>query len=91
MSFYVGTFKKQVGMNIDKTIKVFVDNGNFLLTEIEKAEKVKTTINKGDWIIDPITDDEVEIISCSSNGFYVKDVYGNKKIIPLKDGILTNR
>ena len=91
MSFYVGTFRKQVGMNIDKIIKVFIDNGDFLLTEIEKAEKVKTSINKGDWIIDPITDDEVEIISCSANGFYVKDVYGNKKVIPLKDGILANR
>lgn len=91
MSFYIGTFRKQIGMNIDKTIKVFVDDGNFLLTEIEKAEKVKTAINKGDFIIDPVTDDEVEVICCSANGFYVKDAFGKKKLIPLKDGILTNR
>lgn len=85
IGYHFGEFKKSASFKID----VVGLKGDLFLTIHKGVEVIRSKIIKGDEIIDPITDDIVTVIYCSSNGFYVQS--GKKKyVIPLKDGLFYN-
>lgn len=89
MAFFVGTLMARK-INTGTTVKVFIENCNAILELSSGAGDEVRYINKGDMIVDPVTDDEVKVISATGTGIYVETFNGDRQVLPLADTILAN-
>lgn len=89
---FAGTFYKNY-INTRDEIDAYILKGNLHLDIFRASEHLEATINKGDIIVDPITDEEVVVVCVSTNGFYVETQTskGTKRVLlPFKETLIYN-